>query len=186
MRLSVPFAAVAFVGVAGALYHAWSEGAFTTNYGAVTFTSYSSFYGVRYWVFGAAWFPLVLVVALWSTQGGRGALPKEFLILLTVGNVFTGYLWFLDLVIIKAFTMVYVLLYSTNYLLTALVVAENMHDDVMRGYLYGTVTGAVVGLLFGPYGVAACGIGGGIFGAMRNYLMPMRVPTENLRGARTG
>ncbi len=99
------------------------------------------------------------------------------LILLTVGNVFTGYLWFLDLVVIKAFTVVYVALYSTNYALTALLVSEHWYSDVMRGYLYGTVTGAVVGLLFGPYGVAACGIGGGIFGALRNYFVPIKVST---------
>ena len=180
MRLSVPFVVVGFLGVVGAFYHAWAEGAFTTNYGVVYFSSYASFYGVPYWAFGVVWFPLVFVVALWSTNGGKGALPKELLILLTVGNVFTGYLWFLDLVIIKAFTAVYVLLYGTNYLLTALVVAENWSDDVMRGYLYGTVTGAVVGLLFGPYGVAACGIGGGIFGALRNYFVPIRLPAESL------
>ena len=186
MRLSRPFVLVALLGAVGAFYHAWSEGAFTTNYAVVSFSSYASFYGVPYWVFGVVWFPLVLVVALWLTRGGRNALPKGLLVLLTVGNMFTGYLWFLDLVVIQAFTAVYVLLYSTNYLLTALVVAENWSDDVMRGYLYGTVTGAVVGLLFGPYGVAACGIGGGIFGALRNYVMPVRVSTENLRAATAG
>ena len=184
MRLSKPFALVAFLGVVGAFYHAWAEGAFTTNYASVSFVSYASFYGVPYWAFGVVWFPLVLAVVLWVMRSGREALPRELLVLLTMGNVFTGYLWFLDLVVIKAFTTVYVLLYSTNYLLTALVVMENWSDDIMRGYLYGTVTGAVVGLLFGPYGVAACGIGGGIFGALRNYFMPLRVPTENLPNRR--
>jgi len=96
------------------------------------------------------------------------------LALLTVGNLFTGYLWYLDLVIVRAFTAVYVLLYLTNYMLTALVVVDNWSSDVMRGYVYGTATGALVGLLFGPYGVAACGIGGGIFGALRNHFMPIR------------
>ena len=186
MKLVKLFALVALLGTVGAFYHAWAEGAFTTNYGLVSFAQYSSFFGVPYWVFGVVWFPLVLAVAFWLTLRGEDALPKELLVLLTVGNVFTGYLWFLDLVIVKAFTTVYVLLYSTNYLLTAFVVAENWSDDVMRGYLYGTVTGAVVGLLFGPYGVAACGIGGGIFGALRNYFMPIRMPAESLKSGRTG
>ena len=180
VRLSKVFAAVAFLGAVGAFYHAWSEGAFTTNYGAVSFSSFSSFYGMPYWVFGVVWFPLVLAVALWLTVRGGDRLPEQLLVILTVGNVFTGYLWFLDLVIIKAFTTVYVLLYSANYLLTALVVVDNRSSDLMRGYLYGTVSGAVVGLLFGPYGVAACGIGGGIFGALRNYFMPIRAPAVNL------
>jgi len=52
-------------------------------------------------------------------------------------------------------------------------VFQNWSSDVMHGFVYGTVTGAVIGLLFGPYGVAACGIGGGIFGAIRNYVMPV-------------
>jgi len=185
MSLSKPFIVMAVLGVLEAIYHAWNEGAFSTNYAAVAFAPYASFFGVPYWVFGVVWFPLVLVVALWATKLGRGALPKETLVLLTVGNLFTGYLWYLDLVIIRAFTVVYVLLYLTNYVLTAFVVADNWSSDVMRGYVYGTVTGAVVGLLFGPYGVAACGIGGGVFGALRNYFMPLRpspapLPPERL------
>ncbi len=170
----MPFAAVSFAGILLAFYHAWDEGAFSTNYGQVSFSGFASFYGVPYWVFGVIWFPVVFVIGLWWTGVGKRPLSKEMLLLLTVGNVFTGYLWYLDLVIINAFTVVYVALYAMNYLLTALVVAENWSNDLMRGYLYGTVTGAVVGLLFGPYGVAVCGIGGGIFGALRNYLMPLQ------------
>lgn len=174
MTLSKPFILVAAAGVVGAFYHAWAEGAFSTNYGVVSFAPYASFYGVPYWAFGVVWFPTVFVVSLWATKVGRAPLPMEVLVLLTVGNVFTGYLWFLDLVLIKAYTLVYVALYGTNYVLTAFVVADNWSSDVMHGYLYGTVTGAAVGLLFGPYGVAAVGIGGGIFGAIRNYVMPVR------------
>jgi hypothetical protein len=174
VNLSKPFIVVAALGIVGALYHAWNEGAFSTNYSSVTFSPYASFYGVPYWVFGVVWFPLVFVVALWRTGLGRTALSKEMLILLSVGNVFTGYLWYLDFLVVKAFTVLYAALYATNYVLTALVVLDNRSDDVMRGFVYGTVTGGVVGLLFGPYGVAACGIGGGIFGALRNYAMPAR------------
>jgi hypothetical protein len=50
--------------------------------------------------------------------------------------------------------LVYAVLYGANYLLTALVVADNWSNDVMRGYAYGTITAAVVGLLFGPYEIA--------------------------------
>ena len=173
MKLSRPFIFVAFLGILGAIYHAWSEGAFSTNYSLVTFSPYASLYGVPYWVFGVVWFPAIFVIGLWFSRFGKVGLSKEFLALLTVGNVFTGYLWYLDIVVIKAFTVVYAALYATNYVLTALVVVENWSHDVMRGYAYGTITGAILGLLFGPYGVAACAIGGGIFGALRNYVMPL-------------
>lgn len=169
---SKAFIVIAALGVVGAFYHAWAEGAFTTNYAAVSFAPYSSFFGVPYWVFGVVWFPVIFVLALWATRVGGVGLKMEWLILLTVGNVFTGYLWYLDLEVVKAFTVVYVALYAANYALTALVVFENLKSDVMRGYAYGTLTGGIVGLLFGPYGVAACAIGGGIFGAVRNYAVP--------------
>jgi uncharacterized membrane protein len=174
VKSSKLFVVVAALGIVGAIYHAWNEGAFSTNYAVVSFSPYASLHGVPYWVFGIVWFPLVFTIGLWTTRLGRAPLSKEMLALLTVGNVFTGYLWYLDVVVIKAFTVVYAALYGTNYALTALVVFDNWSSDIMRGYAYGTVTGAIVGLLFGPYGVAACAIGGGIFGALRNYAMPMR------------
>lgn len=177
MRLVKPFALVAFLGIIEAVYHAWSEGAFSTNYGVVSFSPYASFFGIPYWVFGIVWFPVVLIVVLWSTRGRGDGLPRELLVLLTVGNIFTGYLWYLDLVIVKAFTAVYIALYVTNYVLTALVVADNRSKEEMRGFVYGTVTGAVVGLVFGPFGVAVFGIGGGIIGALRSFVLPVRTPS---------
>lgn len=183
MNLSKPFILVAALGIIGAVYHAWAEGAFTTNYATVSFSPYASFFGIPYWVFGVVWFPLVFAVALWMTGFAKVGLKKEMLVLLTVGNIFTGYLWYLDFVVINAFTLVYAALYGANYLLTALVVADNWSNDVMRGYAYGTITGAVVGLLFGPYGIAACGIGGGIFGALRNYVMPARASAGSAQTA---
>ena len=171
MNLSKPFLAIAALGIVEAFYHAWNEGAFTTNYATVSFSPYASLSGVPYWVFGVVWFPLVFVVGLWATRLGKAPVGEEMLILLTVGNVFTGYLWYLDLVVINAFTILYAALYTTNYVLTALVVFGNWSSDAMRGYVYGTVTGAIVGMLFGPYGVAVCGIGGGIFGALRDFVM---------------
>lgn len=187
---SKSFLVVCFLGIIGAFYHAWAEGAFTTNYALVHFAPYASFYGIPYWVFGVVWFPPVFVVALWATKIGKVALNKKMLALLTIGNIFTGYLWYLDLVIIhivfEGYTVLYLFLYLTNYVMTALVVIDNRSSDVIHGYVYGTFTGAVVGLLFGPYGVAACGIGGGIFGALRNYAMPIRGPAKTSPQTVTG
>lgn len=179
--LSKIFILVSVVGIALAFYHASLEHAFTTNIFMVHYAPYASFFGVPYWLFGVVWFPLVFVVGVWSTKLGRAELSKELVILLTVGNVFTAYFWYLDIIIVKAFTLVYVALYATNYALTALVVIQHRSADVMQGYVYGTVTGAVVGLLFGPYGVAVCGIGGGMFGAIRNYVMPKQAPPRQSR-----
>jgi hypothetical protein len=188
VNLSKPFVAVAVIGILEAIYHAWSEGAFVTNYFVVSFSPYASLLGVPYWVFGLVWFPLIFAVSLWATKLTRVALQRAMLVLLTVGNLFTVYLWYLDFDIVKAFTAVYAALYATNYVLTGLVVANNWSNDSMRGFTYGTVTGALVGILFGPYGVAACGIGGGIFGALRSYAFPRRAsgspikPTTSMMG----
>ena len=172
MILSKTYIFVSVVGIVLAFYHASLEHAFTTNTFAVQYVPYASFFGVPYWLFGVVWFPFVFAVGVWSTKLGRTELRGELLMLLTVGNAMTAYFWYLDIIIVKAFTLVYVALYATNYVLTALVVIQHRSSDVMRGYIYGTVTGAIVGLLFGPYGVAVCGIGGGIFGAVRNFVVP--------------
>ena len=103
---SKAFIALSVVGIAAALYHAWSEGAFTINFFVVSYAPFASFFGVPYWVFGLVWFPLILAVGLWTTGLSSAGLRKELLILLTIGNVFTGYLWYLDLVVIGAFTPV--------------------------------------------------------------------------------
>jgi len=171
---SLAFIGLSAVGIAEAFYHAWSENAFTTNWSLVHFSPMGAFFGIPYWVFGIVWFPLILAVGIWATRAGSARLRVELLVLLTIGNLFTAWLWYLDLIVIGTYTVVYVALYATNYALTALVAFDNRRSDVVRGYVYGTVTGAIIGLLFGPYGVAVVGMGGGIFGALRNYAIPPR------------
>jgi len=178
MNASKAFIAVSALGVVGAVYHAWSEQAFSTNISLVNYAPYASFYGIPYWIFGVVWFPLLFVLSLWATRMGKGPLRKELLILLTIGNIFTGYLWYLDLQVVRAYTIVYILLYATNYVLTGLVVFENRTNDVIHGFVYGTVLGALIGLFFGPFGVALGGIGGGIFGAVRNFVIPKEASHE--------
>lgn len=169
MKASITFIFLSAVGVAEALYHAWLENAFTTNLSLVNYSPYASFFGVPYWVFGIVWFPLVLVIGLWTTHFGHTNLRKELLLILSLGNVFTVYLWLLDLLIIRAFTAAYVGLYVTNYALTGLVVAQNWSSAEMHDFLTGTIIGMVIGVFFGPFGVAAFGIGGGIVGAVGSY-----------------
>jgi hypothetical protein len=169
MKTSLAFIFLSAVGVAEALDHAWLENAFTTNVSLVSYSPYASFFGVPYWVFGIVWFPLVLVIGLSTTRFGVANLNKRLLILLSIGNIFTAYLWFLDLLIIGTFTAAYVGLYVTNYALTGLVVAQNWYSTEMRDFFVGTIIGVVIGVFFGPFGVAAFGIGGGIVGAVGSY-----------------
>lgn len=175
------FVVLSFIGIIEAFYHAYLEKAFSTNIFAISYSAFGSLFGVPYWLFGVVWFPLVFIVGLSATGVTHRKLNDWLLLLLTVGNAFTGYLWYLDIVIVKAYNPLYIALYATNYALTGLVVYENRASDKMHGYVYGTATGAVIGLLFGPYGVAACGIGGGIFGAVRNYVMPKKGPAPPQR-----
>jgi uncharacterized membrane protein len=176
---SKAFLALSFIGIIEAIYHASLENAFTTNIFIVHYSGFASFFGVPYWLFGVVWFPLIFLVGLWKTRLGRRSLRMELLILLTIGNVFTAYLWYLDIIVVRAYTPLYIALYATNYALTGLVVMQNWSSDIMHGYVYGTATGAVIGLLFGPYGVAAVGIVGGVFGAVRNFVMPKEAPTPS-------
>jgi len=163
------FVFLSAVGVAEAFYHAWQENAFTTNWFTVSFSPYASFLGVPYWVLGIVWFPLILVVGLWTTRLGRANLMPQLLILLAVGNIVTGYFWYLDLVVINAFTPTYVGLYVTNYALTGLVVAENWGHREMREFTVWTIIGMAIGAFFGAFGAAAFGLAGGIFGAVGGY-----------------
>ena len=169
MKTSLAFIFLSAVGVAEALDHAWLENAFTTNVSLVSYSPYASFFGVPYWVFGIVWFPFVLAIGLWTTRFGRANLNKRLLILLSIGNIFTAYLWFLDLLIIGTFTAAYVGLYVTNYALSGLVVVQNWSSTEMRDFFVGTIIGIVIGVFFGPFGVAAFGIGGGIVGALGSY-----------------
>lgn len=163
------FITLSVVGVFEAFYHAWMERAFTTNLFMVEFAPYASFFGVPYWLLGVVWFPVVLVVGLWTTKLGRADLKKGLLALLTVGNVFTVYLWYLDFFVVGSFTAAYVGLYVTNYALTGLVVCQNWADSATRDFAHGTIVGIIFGVFFGPFGVAVLGIAGGIIGVASRY-----------------
>jgi hypothetical protein len=169
VKASLVFIFLSAVGVAESFYHAWLENAFATNYSVVTFASYSSLDGIPYWVLGVVWYPLVLAAGLWATRLGRASLRSWLLILLSIGNITTVYFWYLDSAIVHAYNSLYVGLYVTNYALTGLVVAENWSSVVMRDFTLGTVIGLVVGVIFGPFGMAGIGVLGGLLGALSGY-----------------
>jgi uncharacterized membrane protein len=88
-------------------------------------SGYTSIAGIPFWVAGLIWFPLLLVLGLILTKGGTWRLREDVLLpLLMVGNLFTVYLWYLELVKIHAVCPYCVSLYSVNYVLTAIVAYE--------------------------------------------------------------
>lgn len=84
----------------------------------------TSIYGVPLYVLGLVWFPLILVFVGFLSGWGRKAIANGSLLLLVlmVGNIFTVYLWYLEIDVIGIICPVCVSLYVINYVLTALTV----------------------------------------------------------------
>jgi uncharacterized membrane protein len=143
-RLSKVFIALAAVGIPDAVYHAYGEitaysgpgsGICQINnfWGCVSvfnsgYTRFPPGWGLSMWVYGVVWFPLMLFLGWWFTRRG-GSMRGELLVpVLMVGNVFTIYLWYLELGVIHAICPVCVSLYVLNYLMTAVAVAAALRD----------------------------------------------------------
>jgi uncharacterized membrane protein len=86
---------------------------------------YSKIDGIPLWVAGLIWFPLILLLALYLTKGGTWSLRVDvFLPLLLVGDLFTVYLWYVELAITHAICPYCLSLYLVNYALTGLVIYD--------------------------------------------------------------
>ncbi len=129
-NLSKAYFLVSGVGIAIAIYLAYEY--LTLNFnscnvsqqfscGGVFQSGYTSLFGIPFFVMGLVWFPLVLAVGLVITRGGKNPLEGEILLpLLMVGNVFTFYLWYLELDVIGIVCPLCVSLYMVNYALTGI------------------------------------------------------------------
>jgi uncharacterized membrane protein len=85
-------------------------------------SGHTSIFGIPFYVTGLIWFPLLIVVGLLTTTLGKEHLNGEILLpLVMVGNVFTIYLWYLELAVIGIICPLCVSLYAVNYALTAIV-----------------------------------------------------------------
>ena len=136
-RLSKAFVVLAAVGIAVAVYHGYDE---VTAYSApgtgvcninnvlscasVFNSGYTKFppgsYGVDLYVYGLVWFPLMLIL---GAEFGKktGTINGEVMVpLLMVGNLFTLYLWYLEIAVIHAYCPVCISMYVLNYAMTAL------------------------------------------------------------------
>jgi uncharacterized membrane protein len=144
-KLSKSFVALASIGILVAIYHGYDE---VTNYSApgATICNINSFFscgsvfssgyttfpphgGLSLFVYGLIWFPLMLGLGLWFT-GKRGGVNGVVMVpVLMVGNVFTIYLWYLELGVIHALCPVCVSLYVLNYLMTAVCLVIALRQD---------------------------------------------------------
>jgi uncharacterized membrane protein len=115
------------VGEAIAVYHAYSE--ITANFTGCSITSsvscanvffsgYVSIFGVPFYLLGLIWFALLAIVGVLLSRGHSGIKSELPVPILMVGNVFTIYLWYLELVRIGAICPVCVSMYVVNYVLT--------------------------------------------------------------------
>lgn len=140
-RLTKAFIILAVVGFAIAVYHGYDEATAYTGPGSNAcnvFTQYNPFLscasvfasgyatlppnsnGLPLYVLGLVWFPLAAVVGY--RYGRRtGRLSGDVMVpLLMVGNIFTIYLWFIELAVIHALCPICVSMYLVNYALTGL------------------------------------------------------------------
>jgi uncharacterized membrane protein len=128
-NLTKSYLALSGIGLAVAVYHAYSE--ITANFNAcnlggtfscgnVFASGYVSIFGVPFYALGLFWFVLLLSLGVWFTRGGKEIRGEILVPLLMVGNAFTIFLWYIELVIIHAICPVCLSLYVINYVLTAL------------------------------------------------------------------
>lgn len=141
-RLSKAFLALAAIGIFVAIYHAYDE---ITHYsspisticninsfwscGSVFNSGYTTFLGLSLWVYGVVWFPLMVVLGYWFVRRGSSFRIEIIVPLLMVGNVFTMYMWYLELVKIHALCPVCISMYLLNYLMTAICLWIALRED---------------------------------------------------------
>lgn len=144
-RLNKLFIIIAAVGIADAVYHGYDE---ITSYsapgtnicninnilscGTVFRSGYTTFPphdGLSMWVYGVIWFPLMLGLGIWFAKDRGGINGVLMLPILMVGNIFTLYLWYLELGVIHAICPVCVSLYCLNYAMTAIAVVIALRQD---------------------------------------------------------
>jgi len=132
--LSKTFIIVAIAGVIDSVYTSYEYS--TESFGACYVNSkvnclgvfqsgHTSLFGIPFYIMGLVWFPLLLILGLVITRGGTLPLKAEVLLpLVMIGNIFTFYLWYLELGVIGIICPLCVSLYVLNYILTGLLVIE--------------------------------------------------------------
>ncbi len=144
-RLTKSFLTLAAIDIPVAIYHGYDE---VTSYSAPGsticnvnnflscgnvfrsgYTTFPPHGGLSLFVYGLIWFPLLLALGIYFVRRRGGINPSIFVPLLMVGNIFTLYLWYLELAVIHAVCPVCVSLYVLNYLMTAICVAMALRQE---------------------------------------------------------
>jgi uncharacterized membrane protein len=130
-KLSVGYAVVAAAGIGLAIYVAdeyLSQNFNSCNInqflscGGVYQSGYTSLLGIPFYLMGLMWFPAVFTIGLVTGRFGKKPVNTEILLpVLMVGNIFTAYLWYLELAVIHIICPLCVSLYAVNYALTLIV-----------------------------------------------------------------
>jgi uncharacterized membrane protein len=105
------------------------------NCGGVYQSGHTSLFGIPFYVMGLAWFPAVFTVGILTSRLGKRQVNSEILLpILMVGNVFTAYLWYLELAVIHIICPLCVSLYVVNYALTFIVLLQFLREpDISSG-----------------------------------------------------
>jgi uncharacterized membrane protein len=130
-KLSAAYLIIAVAGIGLAIYVAYDY--LTASFGVCNINSFitcggvyrsghTSLFGVQFWETGLVWFPLAFAIGFVTSKRGKMLVNSEILLpLLMLGNVFTIYLWYLELEVIHEVCPLCVGLYAVNYLLTAII-----------------------------------------------------------------
>ncbi|MBO0888650.1 vitamin K epoxide reductase family protein [Candidatus Bathyarchaeota archaeon] len=105
------------------------------NCGGVYASGHTSLFGIPFYATGLVWFPMIFLIGLLTSRLGRTPVNGEILLpLLMLGNVFTAYLWYLELVVIHIICPLCVSLYAINYALTAIAVISIIKSEPSDSY----------------------------------------------------
>ncbi len=97
--------------------------------GGVYQSGYTSLFGIPFYLMGLVWFPVAFTLGLFTSRFGERPVKSEILLpFLTVGNIFTGYLWYLELAVIHIICPLCVSLYVVNYVLTFIVLLQLLRE----------------------------------------------------------
>jgi uncharacterized membrane protein len=123
------YLSIAAIGIADAIYHAyesitvyhasWCDINALYSCGGALASRYSHLSGIPLYAFGLLWFPLTLIAGLWYQRSYSTLNTTSVALFLMIGNIFTIYLWYVDLALIHIICLVCVSLYVINYALTA-------------------------------------------------------------------
>lgn len=108
--------------ITGGISHSVCTISQTVSCAGVAASGYTSLFGIPFWAAGVVWFPLAFAIGMVTSKRGKQPVNSELLLpLLMVGNIFTIYLWYLELAVIHIICPFCVGLYVVNYILTGIV-----------------------------------------------------------------